>query len=238
MARNKYPEETVTLILDTAQKLFLEKGYEHTTIQDIIDNLGGLTKGAIYHHFTSKEDILNAVTARLFQENSLARKWNKIAEDTSLNGAQKLKAMLYESLVDEQEQKFRSMGIHLQNMPHMLSDLLLRAVNDIAPNAIKPVLEEGITDGSIKVPFAKELAEIISLLANVWLNPLVFSMSDEDIEKKCQVILEMMTILGVDVSDMYPMVYNMNKQINEMDNRNDRLPPRWQFIKAAYIPKV
>lgn len=44
-------------------------------------------------------------------------------------------------------------------------------------------------------------------------------MSDEDIEKKCQVILEMMTILGVDVSDMYPMVYNMNKQINEMDNR-------------------
>ena len=219
MARKKYPEETVTLILDTAQKLFLEKGYEHTTIQDIIDNLGGLTKGAIYHHFTSKEDILNAVTARLFQENSLARKWNKIAEDTSLNGAQKLKAMLYESLVDEQEQKFRSMGIHLQNMPHMLSDLLLRAVNDIAPNAIKPVLEEGITDGSIKVPFAKELAEIISLLANVWLNPLVFSMSDEDIEKKCQVILEMMTILGVDVSDMYPMVYNMNKQINEMDNR-------------------
>ena len=57
MARNKYPEETVTLILDTAQKLFLEKGYEHTTIQDIIDNLGGLTKGAIYHHFTSKESL-------------------------------------------------------------------------------------------------------------------------------------------------------------------------------------
>ena len=65
----------------------------------------------------------------------------------------------------------------------MLSDLLLRSVNDIAPNAIKPVLEEGINDGSIKIPFAKELAEVISLLANVWLNPLVFSMSDEDIEK-------------------------------------------------------
>ena len=60
---------------------------------------------------------------------------------------------------------------------------------------------------------------IISLLANVWLNPLVFSMSDEDIEKKCQVILGMMAMLGVDVADMYPAVYNMNKQINEMDNR-------------------
>ena len=167
MARNKYPEETVALILDTAQRLFIEKGYEHTTIQDIIDKLGGLTKGAVYHHFSSKEDILKAVTARLFHDNSLSGKWSKIAEDASLNGAQKLKSMLYEALVDEQEQKFRSMGIHLQNMPHMLSDLLLRSVNDIAPNAIKPVLEEGIRDGSIKVPFAKELSEVVSLLANV-----------------------------------------------------------------------
>lgn len=215
MARNKYPEETVALILDTAQRLFIEKGYEHTTIQDIIDNLGGLTKGAVYHHFSSKEDILKAVTARLFHDNSLSGKWSKIAEDASLNGAQKLKSMLYEALVDEQEQKFRSMGIHLQNMPHMLSDLLLRSVNDIAPNAIKPVLEEGICDGSIKVPFAKELSEVVSLLANVWLNPLVFPMSDKDIENKWQVILELMALLGVDVSDMYPAVYSMNKQVNE-----------------------
>lgn len=215
MARNKYPEETVALILDTAQRLFIEKGYEHTTIQDIIDNLGGLTKGAVYHHFSSKEDILKAVTARLFHDNSLSGKWSKIAEDASLNGAQKLKSMLYEALVDEQEQKFRSMGIHLQNMPHMLSDLLLRSVNDIAPNAIKPVLEEGICDGSIKVPFAKELSEVVSLLANVWLNPLVFPMSDKDIENKWQVILGLMALLGVDVSDMYPAVYSMNKQVNE-----------------------
>lgn len=215
MARNKYPEETVALILDTAQRLFIEKGYEHSTIQDIIDNLGGLTKGAVYHHFSSKEDILKAVTARLFHDNSLSGKWSKIAEDASLNGAQKLKSMLYEALVDEQEQKFRSMGIHLQNMPHMLSDLLLRSVNDIAPNAIKPVLEEGIRDGSIKVPFAKELSEVVSLLANVWLNPLVFPMSDKDIENKWQVILGLMALLGVDVSDMYPAVYSMNKQVNE-----------------------
>ena len=53
MARNKHPEETVNLILETATRLFMEKGYEHTSIQDIIDNLGGLSKGAIYHHFKS-----------------------------------------------------------------------------------------------------------------------------------------------------------------------------------------
>ena len=47
MARNKYPEETVQLILDVAFRLFMKKGYEHTSVQDIIDQLGGLSKGAI-----------------------------------------------------------------------------------------------------------------------------------------------------------------------------------------------
>lgn len=60
MARNKYPELTVEKILEVSQRLFLEKGYEQTTIQDIVDNLGGLTKGAVYHHFKSKEEIINA----------------------------------------------------------------------------------------------------------------------------------------------------------------------------------
>lgn len=46
MARNKNPEETVNLILDVAYRLFMEKGYEYTSIQDIIDHLGGgLAKG-------------------------------------------------------------------------------------------------------------------------------------------------------------------------------------------------
>ena len=39
MARNKYPEITVEKILEVAQRLFLEKGYENTTIQDIVDEL-------------------------------------------------------------------------------------------------------------------------------------------------------------------------------------------------------
>ena len=65
VARNKHPEETVKRILDVAYSLFMEKGYEATSIQDIINGLGGLSKGAIYHHFKSKEDILIAVTDRM-----------------------------------------------------------------------------------------------------------------------------------------------------------------------------
>ena len=47
MARNKYPEVTVEKILEVSQRLFMEKGYDNTTIQDIVNELGGLTKGAI-----------------------------------------------------------------------------------------------------------------------------------------------------------------------------------------------
>ena len=54
MARNKHPEVTINRILDTSWELFMEKGYEATTIQDIVNALGDLSKGAIYHHFKSK----------------------------------------------------------------------------------------------------------------------------------------------------------------------------------------
>ena len=59
MARNKHPEETVNRIVDVASRLFLEKGYNQTSIQDIVDHLGSLSKGAIYHHFKSKLDIMS-----------------------------------------------------------------------------------------------------------------------------------------------------------------------------------
>lgn len=131
MSRNKYPEETVNLILDVSQRLFIEKGYDNTTIQDIIDELGGLTKGAIYHHFSSKQDILDAVIERLFAKNTLSASWRKIQSDTDITGGEKLKRMLAAALTDEQEQQFRKLGVHLQNMPQMLSDLVLRSVNDI-----------------------------------------------------------------------------------------------------------
>ena len=60
MPRNKYPEQTVEKILDAAAALFAEKGYQSTTLQDIIDATG-LSKGAVYHHFRSKEEIARKV---------------------------------------------------------------------------------------------------------------------------------------------------------------------------------
>ena len=96
MARNKHPEETVNRILSVSFRLFMEKGYEHTSIQDIINQLGGLSKGAIYHHFKSKEDILLAVTDRMTAESN--QLLTVIRDRPDLNGKEKLKTIFKESI--------------------------------------------------------------------------------------------------------------------------------------------
>ena len=52
-------DHTRQQILDTAQRLFAELGYDATSLQMIADELG-LTKAAVYYHFPAKSDILHA----------------------------------------------------------------------------------------------------------------------------------------------------------------------------------
>jgi AcrR family transcriptional regulator len=54
------PPDTRTRILDTALELFSEHGFEGTTLQQIADRLG-FTKAALYYHFPSKDDLLEAL---------------------------------------------------------------------------------------------------------------------------------------------------------------------------------
>ncbi len=55
--------------LMAALELFYKKGYENTTIKDIIEELG-VSKGAFYHYFESKEDVIVAI-AKEFKDNSV-----------------------------------------------------------------------------------------------------------------------------------------------------------------------
>lgn len=58
--QNLQTEDTVTRILNQAKRLFLERGYHGTSIDDITE-AAGLTKGALYWHFESKEDLLKRI---------------------------------------------------------------------------------------------------------------------------------------------------------------------------------
>lgn len=199
MARNKHPEETVQLILDVAFRLFMEKGYEHTSIQDIIDHLGGLSKGAIYHHFKSKEDILVAVTDRMTAESN--QMLAVIRDRTDLSGREKLKTIFRESINRPVQDDIFTVAPDFHNNPKLLFSLLHDTIEEAAPNYILPIIEQGISDGSIKTDYPKQLAELILLAANVWMNPMIFDSTEEESCRKFMVFGQMMRGFGLDILD-------------------------------------
>ena len=114
MARNKYPEVTVEKILEVSQRLFLEKGYDNTTIQDIVNELGGLTKGAIYHHFKSKEEIMDALSEKMFTSNN---PFEAVKKRKDLNGLQKMQLAIKLNQSDENQTVLVRSFINPLNVP-------------------------------------------------------------------------------------------------------------------------
>ncbi|MYW67735.1 TetR family transcriptional regulator [Streptomyces sp. SID8379] len=53
-------------LLAAATRLFAERGYDRTSVQEIVE-AAGVTKGALYHYFGSKDDLLHEVYARLLR---------------------------------------------------------------------------------------------------------------------------------------------------------------------------
>ncbi|MCI8483176.1 MAG: TetR/AcrR family transcriptional regulator [Lachnospiraceae bacterium] len=199
MARNKHPEETVNLILSASFRLFMKQGYEHTSIQDIIDQLGGLSKGAIYHHFKSKEDILMAVMDRM------TGKSNQMLAETrdrsDLTGREKLKTIFKESINRSVQNDIFTVAPNFHNNPKLLFSLLHDTVDDTAPNYIEPIIRQGISDGSIETDYPEQLAELVLLVANVWMNPMVFDSSEEESYRKFMIFAQMMQGFGLDILD-------------------------------------
>ena len=121
MARNKYPEVTVEKILEVSQRLFIEKGYDNTTIQDIVNELGGLTKGAIYHHFKSKEEIINALGEKLFFDNN---PFVTVQKQKHLNGLQKMREVIKLNHADIGRTELGKQSIPLLKNPHVFWHLI------------------------------------------------------------------------------------------------------------------
>ncbi|MGM0165541.1 hypothetical protein IGI39_000483 [Enterococcus sp. AZ135] len=202
MARNKYPEETVNKILDVSMQLFLEKGYEHTSIQDIVNNLGGLSKGAIYHHFKSKEDILDGVMDKLYDNNeSELEHLKKLEKNRNMTGLEKLQSLFASALENPRQDDTFQMAPDFLKNPQMLVMQLEGIFKESAPHYVQPIIEEGIDDGSIQTEYPKELAEVILLLINIWLMPLIHDDDPKSIVNRFALFQEMMTKLGVEVFD-------------------------------------
>ena len=193
MPRNKYPEVTEKAILDTAKRLFLEHGYVHVTLQDIAEACG-LTRGAIYHHFHGKEEMLDAVTTYMFHETVPCR---EIQEDTSRNGLEKLQRLIIASVSNrEQLQMYRMLSRTFYQSPKLVCAYLLSCRTSVVPMT-RTFLEEGVSDGSITVDSPQIAAEVVAVFTNLLLSPLVFSSTGPDFQRTVACVSTMLESIGL-----------------------------------------
>lgn len=196
LPRNKYPEETVQKILDASLKLFLEKGYEETTVLDIISEMGGLTRGAFYHHFKSKEEVFDALCEKLFYESN---PFEKAKSHKELNGLEKLKCILRTSFDETEYHQLSMASMQLMGSPAFLKKLI-ESNQELAP-MYQELIEEGIQDGSIQSEQPKLLADLFVLLTNFWSIPTIYPMTADETWQKFLMIKSIMDNLGLPVID-------------------------------------
>ncbi len=179
MGRNKYPEQTRAAVLKAAGHLFVTRGYEATSLQDVADVLG-MTKGAVYQHFTSKDDLFWAAMDSLAA--STARRQADIVADEGLTGAEKLQALFDGALVEPMLASFSDALPLVDPVKNarLLGLQFKEAACEAAHAVILPVVEQGVRDGSIRTDSPVELAEVLALLGNLWLVPLFDPAEDAD----------------------------------------------------------
>lgn len=197
MPRNKYPEETVQKILDAALHLFLEKGYEQTTILDIVDNMGGMTRGAFYHHFKSKEEVLDALGDKLFFDNN---PFEKLKQQTNLTGLEKFKYLITHSMDDTDSRRVSIMTVQALESPTFIKKLLDDNREIVAP-LYQEIIEEGVKDGSIQTSHPKMLSQLLVFLTNFWLIPTIYPSTEEEMVERLIYVKEITDKLGVPLLD-------------------------------------
>lgn len=153
----KDAEERRNEILDVAERLFCTKGFDNTSTNDILTEIG-IARGTLYYHFKSKEDILDAMIERL--TNQMVEKASVIALDESIPVLERLTGTMLSLNVDNElghmvmEQVHRPQNaLMLQKLEHML----LGRVNRL----ITRITEDGIRQGIMHTDYPAEAVEML-----------------------------------------------------------------------------
>lgn len=197
MARpvKKAPDEWKKEILNATQKLFASKGYEETSISDIMEMAGG-AKGMFYRFFQSKEDVMRVLGNQMFFENN---PFDAIRKRNDLNGLQKIKELLVLNQLDAERNQLNIQAIPILKDPHILAAAVEENRRVLTPLWLE-LLEEGKNDGSIKTEYTKELSELLPLI-NFWLMPAVFPATEEEIHHKYHCVMDVLKHMGLPIFD-------------------------------------
>lgn len=219
MARpvKKSPEQWKKEIMDAAQELFISRGYEETSVSDIMDRAGG-AKGMFYRFFQSKEELMHTLGNQMFFQNN---PFELIRKRDDLNALQKIRSLLALNQSDGARNCLNMEAVSILEDPHILAAAVAENRRILTPLWLE-LLEEGKRDGSIRTEYAKELAELLPLI-NFWLLPSVFPATTEELHHKYQFVIEVLKQMGLPIYDDETRSFT-EKFINDISAKGGEKP--------------
>ena len=183
-------------ILNTATQLFIQKGSEKTSMQDIAQT-AGISKGAIYHHFKSKDEIVLAVIRsrqELMEEEM--KQWLKATEN--LTGREQLQTILKSNLESQTARAIDGIVDEYEQDAGFILTMMRDNLRIGAP-LVSDIIKKGMADGSIQAQYPDQTAEVFLLLVNFWMNETVFESDPEKLPERFHFLQFMMTSVGMDI---------------------------------------
>lgn len=188
-------------IMDAAQQLFLAKGYEATTVEDVLAAVG-IAKGTLYHHFRSKEAILEGIVARTCQE--VAERAAQAAKSTSGPTLPRLLAVMAAARADEQDIALSQHLLAAGNQRfHLMS--LTQAYELLVP-VLAQVVAEGVESGELTTTDPTTDVEVILAAGVTLLEGGIFPpASPQATQRRREAVLRAAArLLGADLSTLAP----------------------------------
>lgn len=172
-------------ILVAARELFVKKGYEQTSVNDIL-KIVDIAKGTFYYYFTSKEKVLEAIILDIVEEG--VRKAEKILKDKSIPLVNRMMmAIMAQAPEFEGSDEIKEELHKVENTK--LEQLYLRAML----KRMTPVLQESVLEGIERdifhMEYPTECIESILLLGHMMFDCDVFEWKMEDYPRKIQAFL-------------------------------------------------
>lgn len=147
-------------IMNAAYELFGEKGYEKTSVTEIIDRAGA-SKGGFYHHFKSKEEILEMITFTYVDK--IQKHYEEILKEQKLSVVEKFMASFYrlndlkvESVKDWD--KIKNLYDFKDN--HILLMRMAERFERETASHYHRLINQGVEEGVFHVAYPAELAAL------------------------------------------------------------------------------
>jgi AcrR family transcriptional regulator len=141
-------------LIDAATRLFAAKGFDRVAVQDIVD-LAGVTKGAMYHYFGSKDDLLHEIYG------SLLRMQTERLEHFAAGSApvaERLHAAAVDVVVTSMD-NFDQARVYFRSADHLAEDKVreMRAERRRYHERFRSLVEEGQASGVFRTDVPADL---------------------------------------------------------------------------------